>query len=206
MTETGRVHIVDDDERIRDSLGMLLRSVGLETDAYASGEEFLERYRDEGPACLLLDLRMPGMSGLEVQEELGRRDVGPQIIFFTGHGEVTSAVRSLHNGAFDFIEKPFNHDLLVERVRKAILCDGRDREQRAERARIMALVGSLTPRELEVLRLVAQGKATKEIAAALRISHRTVDSHRARILEKTGAHTVAEVIRIGLAYEELLNG
>jgi len=190
------VHVVDDEPAIRESLAMLLRSVGLQSRAYDSAQAFLESWRPGGAACLVCDVRMPGMSGLELQEALKARNAQLPVVLITGHGDVAMAVRAMKAGASDFIEKPFNDQVLLDAVNRA-LARARD-GQGAGRAEAEARVGSLTPREREVMLLVAEGRPNKLVATRLGLSTRTVEVHRAKVMEKLQARSLAELVRMAI--------
>jgi two-component system response regulator FixJ len=191
------VHVVDDEAAIRESLAMLLRSVGLKSRTYAGAQEFLDGWRQEGPECLVCDVRMPGMSGLELQEALKARNAQLPVVLITGHGDVAMAVRAMKAGASDFIEKPFNDQVLLDAVNRAL---ARTRNgQGAGRAEIEARVDSLTPREREVMLLVAEGRPNKVVATRLGLSTRTVEVHRAKVMEKMQARSLAELVRMAIA-------
>jgi two-component system, LuxR family, response regulator FixJ len=192
------VFVVDDDADLRESLGWLFESAGLRFKSYSTAQEFLTDYKPEEPGCLLLDVRMPGVSGLDLQEELRRRGVPPPIIIMTGHAKVPMAVRALKGGAIDFIQKPFSDQSLLERIRQAIELDRRTRQVRMEAAKFTALLTYLTPREREVMDLVIAGKPNKIIAADLGISPKTVEIHRGRVMEKMQVESVAELVRLDL--------
>jgi len=192
------VFIVDDDAAVRNSLRLLVKSVGLTAAVFASAQEFLASYDPQQPGCLALDVRMPGMSGLELQQQLNLRGAVIPVIFITGHGDIPMAVEAMQHGAFDFLQKPFRDQDLIDRIQRAL---ERDRENRAalgERTRIRERLDSLTPREREVLALVTSGKANKTMAADLGLSQRTVEIHRARVMEKMGASSVAQLVRMVL--------
>lgn len=193
---TPTVYIVDDEEPVGDSIAMLLRTVGLTTRVYRDPRVFLEEYRPERPGCLLLDVRMPQMGGLEVQRELARRNVTLPVIFITGHGDVPMAVEAMRAGAIDFIQKPFNDDELIRRVQKALEQDAHDRELVGRRDEIERRWAELTPREREVAKRIADGQPNKVVAADLRISVRTVELHRARALQKFGVRSVAQLAQM----------
>jgi FixJ family two-component response regulator len=189
------VFVIDDDESVRRGLERLLRSVGLEVEAFASSREFIARPLPDRPACVVLDLRLPGASGLEVQETLARAGREIPIIFISGYADVASSVRALKAGAIDFLQKPFSDQALLDIVHEAL---GRSRESRrhhAELAAIRTRFDTLTPRERDVLRLVLLGLLNKQIAAELGISEKTVKFHRGRVMEKTQAGSVAELVR-----------
>ena len=192
------VFIVDDDEAVRSSLRMLIRSVGLQARAYGLAMEFLESYDPDLPGCVVLDVRMPGMSGLEMQQELNRRGATIPVVFITGHGDVPMAVEAMQHGAFDFLQKPFRDQDLLDRVQRALERDTQTRAAFTARATIRERIQSLTPRELEVMRLVTMGKANKVIGAELGVSQRTVEIHRAHVMEKMQANSLAALVRMAL--------
>ena len=190
------VNLVDDDEALRDSLRWLLESAGHVVVAHASAEAFLSAYRLEQPGCLLLDIRMSGMSGLELQDELIRRGIAIPIIFITGHGDVPTAVSAVKKGAVEFLEKPFNDQVLLGPVNTALAFDAEARTQADGQRSLDARLASLTQREREVLDLVVAGKRNREIAEQLDVSIKTVEAHRARIMQKAGAGTLAELLQV----------
>jgi two-component system response regulator FixJ len=192
------VFIVDDDTGVRGSLRVLLKSVGLASTPIASAQEFLKIYDPSQPGCLVLDIRMPGMSGLELQQELNRRGAIVPVIFITGHGDVPMAVEAMQQGAFDFLQKPFRDQDLIDRVQRALARDKENRGALQEHDRIQARLESLTPREREVLNLMTEGKQNKVMAAELGLSQRTVEIHRAHVMEKMGANSVAQLVRMVL--------
>lgn len=189
------VFIVDDDAAIRDSLGMLLEAVGKPHKAFASGDELLEQYDDAWSGCILLDIRMPGIGGMELQQALLDRGSRLPIIFITGHGDVPMAVEALHKGAFDFIQKPFRDQDLLERIEHALISDADRRIERAQTEAINERYETLTPREKEVMEFVVKGLANKVIAMDLGLSQRTVEVHRARVMEKMCVRSLAELVR-----------
>jgi two-component system, LuxR family, response regulator FixJ len=195
---TPMVMVVDDDSGVRNAMRALLKSVGLQSALYASAREFLDAYQPSQRGCLLLDIRMPGMSGLELQQELNLRGAVVPVIFMTGHGDVPMAVEAMQHGAFDFLQKPFRDQDLLDRIQRAIAKDGERRQALGERARIQAHLQSLTAREREVLDLMTQGKQNKAIAQDLGVSPRTIEIHRARVMEKMNAQSVAELVRMTL--------
>jgi FixJ family two-component response regulator len=195
------VYVVDDDEAFRDSLRWLLESAGYRVAAFASAERFLEAYRPGTGACLVLDVRMPGLSGLELQEELNRRGHTLPTIFVTGHGDVPMAVSAVKHGAFDFIEKPFNDEALLVLIGKAAQASAAARRESAQRLDTAARLATLTEREREVMDLVIAGKKNKEIACTLGISIKTVEIHRGRVMEKMGVESVAELVRAALGHK-----
>lgn len=201
MTEPSRapcIAVVDDDEALRDSLAWLLDSVGLATHAFADGEAFLATESSDYSA-VLLDVRMPGLSGLQVQQRLIERGANPPVIFMTGHGDVPMAVTALKSGAFDFIEKPFNHQQLIDAVQQAL---AEHQRQHTVRERIDALrirFDTLRPKEQRILVHVAEGMTSREIAMHLDISARTVEIYRLRAMKLLGAGSLAELVRICVA-------
>ena len=194
------VFVVDDEPAIRDSLAMLMRSVGLATRVYASAQEFLDAFRPVPNACLLADVRMPGMSGLELQETLRTRGLKVPVIVLTGHGDIAMAVRAMKAGAADFIEKPYNDQVLIDAVHRALAASrGSQASPAVDRAGIEARVATLSPREREVMQLVIDGKPNKVIATRLGLSTRTVEVHRAKVMEKMQAASLADLVRMALA-------
>ena len=196
------VFVVDDDEAVRTSLKLLLRSVGLPVETAASAQEFLDRFDAERPGCLVLDIRMPGLSGLELQERLNAMHAMIPVVFITGHGDVPMAVEAMQHGAVDFIQKPFRDQDLLDRINQALEKDRDNRAGLRERDNIRARIADLTPREKEVLDLVAAGKANKVIASDLEVSQRTVEIHRARVMEKMKASSLAHLVRMVIAAGE----
>jgi two-component system response regulator FixJ len=194
MTPT--VFVVDDDEALRSALVQLLESAGFAVASYADGLAFLEDCVDDRPGCVLLDVAMPGLSGLEVQEALRGRGLRAPIVFLTGHGDIPMAVRAVQAGAVDFLEKPVTGAALLERVRRALAIDQEQRSERALRQEIAARHRRLSAREREVMRLVASGSSSKEIARVLGISVRTVEAHRVHVMHKMGASNLAELVSL----------
>ena len=188
------VYLVDDDEAVRDALGLLFKSIGLEHEAYASALDFLEGYDDRKHSCLVADIRMPGLSGLELQQRLNEQRAEVPIIFITGHGDVPMAVTAMKSGAADFIQKPFRDQDLIDRINKALARDLENRKGRAEQAEIRNRLALLTPREREVMQRVVRGQANKVIAMDLGVSQRTVELHRARVMRKLKMRSVAELV------------
>ena len=192
----GTVYVVDDDDAIRDSLRWLLEANDYKVELYDSGESFIAKYDPNAIAVLVLDVRMPGMSGLEVQEHLLARKADLSIIFITGHGDVPMAVRALKKGAVDFIEKPFQQAALKAQV-EHMLNEARERRMKNERQSLNeALLAKLTPREQQVLERIVAGRLNKQIADDLGISIKTVEAHRASIMDKTNSGTVADLMRV----------
>ena len=197
MTEP-RVHIVDDDEAMRDSLKWLLESRGLKVELYPSAEAFLHVFNSGFCGCLVLDVRMPGMNGLNLHQELQARASTLPVIFITGHGDVPMAVSALKKGAVDFIEKPFNDQDMLGLIESCMKQDRAAAAKRAENASVAQRLDSLTQREREVLGLIVAGKLNKQIADDLGISIKTVEVHRLRVMEKIGAASVAELVQLVL--------
>ena len=188
------VYLVDDDEAVRDALGMLFRSIGMQHEAFASALDFLQHFDTRRQSCLVADIRMPGLSGLELQQRLNDQRCEIPIIFITGHGDVPMAVTAMKSGAVDFLQKPFRDQDLIDRINKALDRDGESRKGRAEREEIRARLELLTPREREVMERVARGQANKVIAMDLGVSQRTVELHRARVMKKLRLRSVAELV------------
>jgi len=202
MTRQATVHVVDDDDAVRSSLRLLLKSVGLPTVAHASAQEFLAAWDGDQPGCLVLDVRMPGMSGIELQAELNQRGAIIPVIFISGHGDIPMAVEAIQHGAFDFLQKPFRDQDLIDRVQRALASDAEHRQLLQQRETLKQRFESLTPREQEVLELVTQGKANKVMAGDLGVSQRTVEIHRARVMEKMGAQSLAQLVRMVLELDK----
>ncbi len=188
------VYLVDDDPAVRDSLSLLLRSVGLASQAFPSALAFLEAYDSGKHACLVADIRMPGLSGLELQQRLNEKGAEIPIIFITGHGDVPMAVNAMKSGAMDFIQKPFRDQELLDRINKALAQDREQRTHRAEEEAIRERLAALTPRETEVMWRVVRGQANKVIALDLGVSQRTVELHRARVMRKLRMRSLAELV------------
>lgn len=192
------VFVVDDDEAMRDALKVLFKSVGMKVEAYASGGEFLERFDPAQPGCLLLDVRMPDMDGLELQRRLAEERLDIPIVFVTGHGDMELAVEAVQAGAVDCLAKPFREQALLESVKRAIEQDARRRNERAHRAAGEARLASLTAREREILDLMITGRENKTIAADLGLSHKTIEYHRNKILRKMKAANIIDLVRMTL--------
>ena len=197
-TGSPSVMVVDDDSGVRNAMRALLKSVGLESALFGSAQEFLATYKPEQPGCLLLDIRMPGMSGLELQQQLNLRGAVIPVIFMSGHADIPMAVEAMQHGAFDFLQKPFRDQDLLDRIQRAIAKDVETRKSLGEHSRIKKHLESLTPREREVLDLMTQGKQNKTIGQDLGVSPRTVEIHRARVMEKMNVQSVAELVRMML--------
>ena len=198
MNSESTVFVVDDDQAMRHSLKWLIESVGLRVRTFGSASDFLEAYYPGQAGCLLLDVRMPGMSGLELQSYLTRQEIRLPVIIITGHGDVTMAVRAMKAGAVDFIEKPFNDEALLSSLRNALAFGQKQREQQSQRSAIAARLAELTPREHEVMDMVTDGRSNREIAAALGDSAKTVEAHRARVMDKMRADSLADLVRMAL--------
>ncbi len=199
MTSEPTVFVVDDDEAVRGGLQRLVEAVGLNVEPYASAQEFLDSYHPEQHGCLVLDIRMPGMGGLDLQEQLAKKGIRLPVIILTGHADVPLAVRALKGGAIDLIEKPFNSQVLLDRIQQAIQQDAERQRQSAEESQISQRLARLTSREKQVMQMMVTGKASKVIAIDLSISERTVEFHRANIMKKLQARTLAELIHMSHA-------
>lgn len=193
------VYIVDDDQAIRHAMELLMRSVGLDYEIFHSGDDFLSGHTNERAGCLVLDIRMPGLGGLELQEKLNELGSTLPIIFITGHGDVPMAVEAMQKGAVDFIQKPFRDQELLDQISEALKTDQARRTERDQKTEVLDRVGKLTNREREVMDLVVTGKPNKVIAYELGVSQRTVEIHRARVMEKMEARSLAELVRMHLA-------
>lgn len=201
MSNQTSVFIVDDDHEVRDALQLLMESVGLQTECFGSAQEYLDRFDPQKPGCIVLDVRMPGMSGLDLQMRLAEERLCPPIIIITGHGDVPMAVRAVQAGAMNFIEKPFNDQELLDSVHRAIERDAQQRGDVSRLAEIEERYQRLTPREREVLELVIAGRRNKLIAAELGVSQSTVEAHRAKVMEKMEADTLSELMRMMLSLQ-----
>jgi FixJ family two-component response regulator len=194
-TDDPIVFVVDDDYRVREALSSLIASVGLRVAAFGSAAEFLESEKPDSPACLVLDLELPGTSGLELQQELAAGD-GPPIVFITGHGDIPSSVRAMKAGAIEFLPKPFSEQELLRAIDAAIVLDREARRERFEMGELQQRYSVLTPREREVLPFVVAGFANKQTAAELGVSEITIGVHRGQIMHKMGARSLAELVRV----------
>jgi two-component system response regulator FixJ len=193
------VHIIDDDEAIRDSLSFLLTCVGLTVRTYDSAAALLRGGEDLAPGCIITDVRMPEINGLELLKQLRDLGIGHPVIVISGHGDIPLAVEAMKAGVLDFLEKPIDEDLIVRTVRRALTEGSRSRADHEERGRLKAIFATLSPREQQVLQGVVDGKLNKVIAHELGISPRTIDVHRANMMSKTGAHGLSELVRMVLA-------
>jgi two-component system, LuxR family, response regulator FixJ len=188
------IYIVDDDAAVRDSVGFLVSSVGYEFATCGSGQELLAKLDDRRPSCIVLDVRLPGVSGLELQRDLQKRATPAAIIFITGHGDIPKAVRAIQHGAIDFLEKPFDDQLLLDRIGDALAASAGALASRARKAQLERRLGGLTDREKEVMALIIAGKTSKAIAADLDISVKTVENHRHNLMTKAEVNSVAQLI------------
>lgn len=198
----GKVYIVDDDDAVRDGLSILLHSVGQTSECFEDGATFLDGYEGEGPACALFDVRMPGMSGLELLEEVRERGWDLPVIILTGHGDVPMAVDAMKAGALDFLQKPFREDELLRLIRQALEQHVTQSDEKLAKSAGRERLQSLTPRELEIARRVSDGQANKVISIELAISLRTVELHRARVMEKMQADSVADLVKMMLEVDD----
>jgi two-component system, LuxR family, response regulator FixJ len=192
------VFVVDDDAAVRQGLRFMLRAAGYSVEVFPSARSFLEDYDPRRGGCLLLDVRMPQMTGLELQQQLNLRGWRVPVVFITGHGTISLAIVAMKAGAFDFIEKPLREDALLESIERALHWNDRAYQERLERATLEGRAALLTPREREVFELVAEGEPNKAIARHLGISYRTVELHRARIIEKLQARSLSDLIRMSI--------
>lgn len=195
------VYIVDDDAEMRSALCRMVRLAGLRAETFDSAVAFLAAYRSDRPGCLLLDVRMPCMSGLELQQRLKLEHVNIPIIFLTGYGNVTAAVSAMKSGALDFFEKPFDNEALLERLHKALQLDETARLASRHHGQVSQLLARLTPREREIMDMLVTGKSNKIIADQLEVSVRTVETHRANIMDKMQAESLADLVRLVLDYK-----
>ena len=196
MMSDAIVYVVDDDETVRRSLARLIRSVGLKVDTFASAQAFLEHKGQNRPSCLVLDVRLPGLSGLDLQAAMGQSQRAMPIIFITGRGNVPMTVRAMKGGAQDFLEKPFDDQELLDAIQRALARSQEARAEDAERADIERRLATLTPRERQVLELVVAGLLNKQIAGELGAAEKTIKVHRGRVMKKMQAGSVAELVRM----------
>jgi len=195
------IFVVDDDDAVRTALRLLIKSLGLPVETFASAQEFLDSFDADRPGCLVTDIRMPGMSGLELQAKLNEIHSITPLVFISGHGDIPMAVEAMQHGAMDFIQKPFRDQDLIDRIHQALELDHANRAALKGRDAIIERIRTLTPREHEVLALVAAGKANKVIAGDLDVSQRTVEIHRARVMEKMNASSLAHLVRMVIEAE-----
>ena len=196
MSDGSLVWVIDDDESVRKALSRLIQSVGLDVQTFPSAQAFLAEDLQEGASCLVLDVRMPGLSGLDLLEELRQAGLETPVIFITGHGDVPLSVRAMKAGAVDFLEKPFNDQQLLDAIHQAIASDKSVRRERAERAEIQRRLETLTLREREVMALVVTGLLNKQIGAELGTSEKTIKVHRARVMQKMQARSLPDLVRL----------
>ena len=196
------VFIVDDDDAVRGALKLLMKSVGHEAKTFTTGDEFLASCRPDMSGCLVLDIRMPGISGLELQEKLHQQGIKVPIIFITGHGDVPMAVEAMKQGALEFLQKPFREQDLVDRVNEALEKDESASKFALQRTEIEPRIAKLTPRERQIMDMIVQGKANKVIAIDLGVSQRTVETHRTRIMRKMQAKSLAELVQMAVRLQE----
>jgi len=206
MTDTQQtVYVVEDDEAVRDSLELLLQSDDKPVKTYDSANAFLKSYSDAMAGCIVLDIRMPGMDGMELQKKLNDKHSILPIIFVTGHGDVPMAVDAMKEGAIDFIQKPYREEALLEKIEAALVQDRQQRKSLGEKQDIVRRVKSLTPREHEIMDRMIAGQANKVIAIELEISQRTVEIHRSRVMHKMGTHSLAHLVRMVLSVKNLID-
>lgn len=198
QTPVPTVFVVDDDEAMRSSLKWLIESTGMRVQTFDSADAFLTGYAPDWAGCLLLDVRMPGMSGIELQAYLARAEYRLPVIIITGHGDVAMAVKAMRAGALDFIEKPFHDEDLLRSIRRALEADTQARVLWLQHAEVLARLAELTPREHEVMDLVTAGRSNKDIATALGVSAKTVEAHRAKVMDKMQAGSLADLVRMAL--------
>jgi len=199
------VYVVEDDEAVRDSLELLLKSDGKPVKTYENAGSFLADYSDQMAGCIVLDIRMPGMDGMELQKKLNDKHSILPIIFVTGHGDVPMAVDAMKEGAVDFIQKPYREEALLEKIEAALEQDREQRKSLDERQEIVRRIKSLTPREREIMDRMIAGQANKVIVIELEISQRTVEIHRSRVMHKMGTHSLAHLVRMVLSVKELID-
>ncbi|PPD50198.1 MAG: DNA-binding response regulator [Methylobacter sp.] len=195
------VYLVDDDFAIRDSLSLFIESAGQAVKSFESAEQFLQAYDQEQPGCLLLDVRMPVMSGLDLQDVLLKNNIDIPIIFISGHAVVSDSVKAFRAGAVDFIEKPFDNQVLLERIQEALYKDIDTRTENAKKLKLMHAIDQLTLREKEILYLIVNNYSSKKVASVLGISSRTVEVHRAHIIEKTHTESITELLLMIVRYD-----
>ena len=203
MSDQQTVYIVDDDEGVRDGFGLLMDTIGQAHEVYSSAIEFLEEYHPRMQGCLVLDIRMPRMSGLDLQEKLKEKGSLLPIIFITGHGDIPMAVDAMRRGALDFIRKPFREQNLLDRINEALDIEAGKRKVLGNRQQVLEKIESLSERERQIFDLVAAGDMNKSIAIDLGISERTVEVHRSQVMKKLGVRTLAQLVRIKIEIELL---
>lgn len=199
------VYVVEDDEAVRDSLELLLKSAQQLVSTYHTANAFLSDYSEKMAGCIVLDIRMPGMDGMELQKKLNDRHSILPIIFVTGHGDVPMAVDAMKEGAVDFIQKPYREEALLEKIEAALAQDREQRKTLGEKQEIVRRVKTLTPRESEIMERMIAGQANKVIAIELEISQRTVEIHRSRVMHKMGTHSLAHLVRMVLSVKDRID-
>lgn len=199
------VYVVEDDEAVRDSLELLLKSDSKSVATFDSANAFLKDYSEAMAGCIVLDIRMPGMDGLELQKKLNERHSILPIIFVTGHGDVPMAVDAMKEGAVDFIQKPYREEALLEKIEMALAEDREQRKTLGEQQEILKRIKTLTPRESEIMERMIAGQANKVIAIELEISQRTVEIHRSRVMHKMGTHSLAHLVRMVLSVKDRID-
>jgi FixJ family two-component response regulator len=202
MSQDQTIFVVDDEPDVRAALGMLIKSVGLKPEIYETPQAYLDAYDPERPGCLVLDMRMPGMSGLDLQAKLASMGLHPPIIMISGHGEIPNAVQAVQSGAIDFLQKPVSDQLLLDRIQQALRLDTENRKHYIECQELEMRYTSLTPREREVLEGVIAGKLNKTIADELKVSTRTVEIHRAHVMEKMQAASLSALVHMSNRMQE----
>ena len=202
MNKEQTIFVVDDEPDVRAALGMLIKSVGLRPEIYDTPQDYLDAYDPERPGCLVLDMRMPGMSGLDLQQKLASMGLHPPIIMISGHGEIPNAVQAVQSGAVDFLQKPVSDQLLLDRIHQALRLDEENRKNYNEHQVVEARYTTLTPREREVMQGVIAGKLNKIIADELNVSTRTVEIHRAHVMEKMHAGSLSALVSMSSHIEE----
>ncbi len=202
MDHDPTVFVIDDDQAVRDSLSWLIESIDLKVEMFATAGEFIKACEPTRCGCLVLDVRMPGMSGLDLHESLVTHGITMPVIIITGHADVPMAIRAMKAGAFDFVEKPFNDQILLERIQDAINCDAESRQHSAQRSMIDSRIATLTRREREVMDCVVAGNSNKKIAIDLGVSMKTVEAHRANMMEKMSAASLSKLVEVVVQWRE----
>ncbi|MAA64295.1 MAG: DNA-binding response regulator [Alteromonadaceae bacterium] len=206
MTENNEtVYVVEDDEAVRDSLELLLKSADHDVSTYPTANAFLEKYSEEMAGCIVLDIRMPGMDGMELQRRLNQKNSILPIIFVTGHGDVPMAVDAMKQGAVDFIQKPYREEDLLKKIEQALEQDRDQRKTLGQKQEIQRRIDMLTPRESEIMDRMIAGQANKVIAIELEISQRTVEIHRSRVMHKMGTHSLAHLVRMVMSVKDRID-
>lgn len=202
MDREPTVYVVDDDHAVRDSLSWLIGSINLDVEMYSNADSFLQACQPSHPGCLVLDVRMPGKSGLDMQEDLLDREITLPVIMITGHADVPMAIRAMKAGALDFVEKPFNDQVLLERIQEAIVLDAAARQQAGRRLLIDSRIILLTRREREVMDYVVSGRSNKQIADDLGVSIKTIEAHRANMMVKMSANSLSKLVEMVVLWRE----